>query len=95
MLAGGGLVLGIHASGCTRREENADFQPNLWLTVKTDNTVSIVISRSEMGQGVRTALAMLVAEELDADWNVIEVVQAETQDIYGSLATAEIGRAHV
>ena len=47
------------------------FAPNQWLRVDADGSVTLIIGKSEMGQGVRTALAMLVAEELEADWKTI------------------------
>ena len=47
-----------------------------WIGITADDEVTITISKSEMGQGVRTSLAMLVAEELDADWAKVRVAQA-------------------
>src|SRR5690349_1371591 len=53
------------------------FQPNLYIRIDPDGTVTLNIHRSEMGQGVRTALAMLLAEELEADWTKIRVQQMD------------------
>src|SRR5690349_15249164 len=53
------------------------FQPNLYLRIDPDGTVTLNIHRSEMGQGVRTALAMILAEELDADWSNMRVEQMD------------------
>ncbi len=65
-----------------------DFTPSVWLTIDSDNIATITISRQEMGQGVRTALAMLLADELDADWSQVRVVQAEAdEDKYGGQTT--------
>lgn len=64
-----------------------EFVPSIWVSINEDNTVEITISRSEMGQGVRTSLAMILAEELDADWNDVKVVQAQGDSKYGSQAT--------
>ena len=53
----------------------AALQPNVYLAIATDGTVYIVAHRSEMGSGDRTGLPMIVADELDADWNHVQVVQ--------------------
>ena len=93
LLTGSGLVLAVQTAACSKQADKGQpesevFQPNIWLTVKADNSITITISKSEMGQGVYTSLAMLVAEELDADWHKVGIVQAETMESYGSLATA-------
>ena len=85
---GGGLVLalalpgggGSHASELAR-----GGQMNAWLRIGADDSITIVVDRSEMGQGVYTALPMLVAEELEVDLSRVKVVAAPV----------EIGRAHV
>ena len=46
---------------------------NGWFKITPDNVVTVMVPRQEMGQGVYTALAMLVAEELDADWSKVKV----------------------
>lgn len=63
------------------------FTPNIWITVEKDNTVTITISRTEMGQGIRTALAMATADEMNADWKNVKVVQALADTKYGSQST--------
>jgi isoquinoline 1-oxidoreductase beta subunit len=93
LLAGGALVLGIELSACDKSgqgksDDAQDFASNLWLTLFSDGRVDITLSKSEMGQGVYTALAMLVAEELDANWQQVSVKQADTSSQYGSMATA-------
>jgi isoquinoline 1-oxidoreductase beta subunit len=52
------------------------LRPNPWLAIRPDGRVMLLVHRSEMGQGVRTALPMILAEELGADWSSVEVVQA-------------------
>src|SRR5205809_8092790 len=47
------------------------FAPNAWLRIGTDGIVTLTIDRSEMGQGAQTGLAMILAEELGADWSPI------------------------
>jgi isoquinoline 1-oxidoreductase beta subunit len=54
------------------------FAPSAWLKIDPDNSVTIWVARSEMGQGVHTALPMLLAEELDVDWATVRVEQAPT-----------------
>ena len=51
------------------------FKPNVWYEITPDNTVTITVGNSEMGQGVLTALPMIVADELGADWKNVKVVQ--------------------
>lgn len=62
----------------------APFQPNLFVQIDRDGTVTLTVHRSEMGQGVRTALAMILAEELDADWASVRVVQSPANPQIGN-----------
>lgn len=68
--AAGGLMLGFHVPGLAAEAAAAGATPelNVWVVVQPDETVTIRIARSEMGQGTLTGLAQLVAEELDCDW---------------------------
>ncbi len=84
-LAAGGLVLGI---GLPRGEAQqagfgADGMPNGWrddprlfIAIAEDGIVTVTCHRQEMGQGVRTSIPMVVAEELEADWAKVRVIQA-------------------
>ena len=84
--AGAGLVIGFylpHGNG-SRKES---FSPNAYLRITPDNKVTIVVARSEMGQGVRTALPMILAEELEADWKQIEIEQAGASTLFGDQTT--------
>ena len=63
------------------------FAPNLWLAIDGDGTVRATVHRSEMGQGIRTALTQVIADELDADWSRVEVVQAQGDVKYGDQNT--------
>jgi len=65
------------------KKEAAILNPNLWIEIKPDNTITIVINKSEMGQGVCTSLPMIVAEELDADWKQVRFMQAPAEEQYG------------
>ena len=63
------------------------LQPNLFLALEPDGTVRITAHRSEMGQGIRTALAQVVADELDADWSRVRIDQADGDAKYGDQNT--------
>lgn len=65
----------------------ASFEPSVFLRIDNNDVVTITIHRSEMGQGVRTSLAMILAEELEADWSKIRVEQAPADPRYGSQDT--------
>jgi isoquinoline 1-oxidoreductase subunit beta len=54
----------------------AAFAPNMWLAMAADGAVTIWLAKAEMGQGVHTALPMLVADELDAEWSRVRIAQA-------------------
>ena len=77
-LAGGGLIVGFTLPGAARLAQAAgkDAQINAYLRIATDNNITVVCGLSEMGQGVHTAIPMLIAEELDADWSRVRVEQA-------------------
>src|SRR5688572_27204878 len=77
-VVGGGLVLGIRYAN--RREEAAGaaasgrtLAPNAFVRVAPDDTITVVIGKAEMGQGIYTGLAMALAEELDVDPNRVNV----------------------
>ncbi|ARP99647.1 xanthine dehydrogenase family protein molybdopterin-binding subunit [Pseudorhodoplanes sinuspersici] len=53
-----------------------DFQPNAWVNIAADDKVSIISPASEMGQGIMTTLPLLIAEDMDADWDKVRIVQA-------------------
>jgi len=87
-VAGAGLVLAFYLPSKDKVLEDAAFVPNAWLKIDTDGTVTVTVARSEMGQGVQTSMPMIVAEELDADWSKIRIVQADAHPTrYGSMST--------
>ena len=63
------------------------FSPNVYVQISTDNIVSIIVHRSEMGQGIRTSIPMIVADELGADWEKIDIIQGLGDKKYGSQNT--------
>jgi isoquinoline 1-oxidoreductase beta subunit len=78
--------------------DRGTFKPSVWFELGSDDVVNVCVPNSEMGQGVRTALSMMIADELEADWNRIRVVQAPTANefknrLYGSQLT--LGSASV
>jgi len=101
----GGLVLAVGFQSTARAQEpkkyGADGMPNGWVdnplafvSIAEDGTVTIVCHRSEMGQGIRTGMPMIVADELEADWKRVRVAQATgdekkygNQDTDGSRST--------
>ena len=91
--AGAGLLIGFYLPRGSASHEEA-FSPNAYLRITPDNKVTIVVARSEMGQGVRTALPMILAEELEADWNQIEIEQAGASTLYGDQGTGGSASVH-
>ena len=90
--AGAGLVLGFYLPSKAQElfgvPSPDSFAPNVWLSIDPEGTVTITVAKSEMGQGPRTYFPMIVAEELEADWKSIKVVQADAHPSkYGSQAT--------
>src|SRR5438093_1118248 len=74
--AGGGLLLGFRLAGAGETlalqiGSATSFAPNAFVRIGTDERVTVIVNHSEMGQGVYTSLPMLLAEELDADWNKV------------------------
>jgi isoquinoline 1-oxidoreductase beta subunit len=84
---GGGLLVGFQLPGCKRqipleKRSGEVLQPNAWLRIGTDDSVTIMVGSSEMGQGVMTAIPMLVAEELEADWSKVRAESAPALAAY-------------
>src|SRR5208282_1144569 len=65
----------------------AVLRPNLFVAIQSDDTVSIVAARSEMGTGISTALPLVLADELDADWTKVKIHQADADKRYGDQDT--------
>src|SRR2546423_4596642 len=90
--AGATLVRGLSPPAFDPRGSHAPaarepFKPNAWIEIRPDGAVTIWTGRSEMGQGVRTAMPMIVAEELEADWTRVRVAQADADPAYGDQFT--------
>lgn len=86
-LLGGGLVIAFHLPRTVKfamaaEEPARTYPPNAFIRIGEDETVTILINKSEMGQGVYTSLAMLVADELEADWSKVRVEAAPVAPVY-------------
>jgi isoquinoline 1-oxidoreductase beta subunit len=89
----GGLILALYlrSDGTVRASDSnaaagpeGDFAPNLFVRIGQDGTVTIVAHKPEMGQGIRTALPMVLAEELDVAWESVRIEAALYDQAYGS-----------
>jgi isoquinoline 1-oxidoreductase beta subunit len=85
--AGAGLVIGFYLPHGSSFGGKEAFEPNAYLKITPDGKITIVVARSEMGQGVRTSLPMILAEELEADWQHISIEQAGASTLYGDQTT--------
>ncbi len=92
-LSGAALMVGFNNRRLFGAEtaQAAPFKPNGWVRIDSGGTVTLTISKSEMGQGVRTALAMILADELGADWSRIKIVQASPNAEFTDLGTGGSG----
>jgi isoquinoline 1-oxidoreductase beta subunit len=85
--AGGALLVGGYLPGPRNIDAAAatsHFEPNVWLKIGADDTVTIMLTQLEMGQGVMTSMPMLVAEELDVDWRKIKTEWVPADPKYGN-----------
>lgn len=91
--AGGGLFIGSYFTflapdEAAAAEASADFAPNAFITIAASGAVTLVAQNPEIGQGIKTMLPMLIAEELDVDWADVTVVQGDldTENFSGQFA---------
>jgi isoquinoline 1-oxidoreductase beta subunit len=99
LVAGGGLVVGVavrpgnQVKGlAARMGEQGGQLVHSYVRIDTDNTVTAIIPHAEMGQGVQTALGQMLAEELDADWDLLRTEEAPA---IGEYATYSAGRRYL
>ncbi len=90
-VAGGGFLLGVagftfapNRHGVVLADAADKGQLTTWLTITPDNQVRILVPHCEMGQGTLTALAMMAADELDAEWSLVRVEEAPAEDMYAN-----------
>jgi isoquinoline 1-oxidoreductase subunit beta len=95
--AGTGLWIGFHlpvsnAQDPAAKQEKKPPNPlNAWIHVSPANQVTLIVGKSEMGQGIMTALPMILAEELSLDWKVVRIQQAPTDPAIYNLGTGGSG----
>ena len=98
-VAGAGMLIGLRFAAPLYSQEDSKAPkkapPNpfdAYIHVKPDGKISLIVAKSEMGQGIKTGLAMILAEEAEVDFNSVSVEQAETRpDLYEHLGTGGSG----
>jgi isoquinoline 1-oxidoreductase beta subunit len=97
-LTGGGLVLGFSWFGSeaapvvlSNTAVAADLNFNSYLSIATDGTITILSPNPELGQNIMTSFPMIVAEELDADWSKVKVLQAPLDKKFDRQSTGGSG----
>src|SRR5712664_4317601 len=84
--AGGALLVGFHipdataAAASANALQSAPFAPNAFIRIDRQGTVTLIMPQVEMGQGIYTSIAMILAEELDARWEQVKVDHAPPSD---------------
>lgn len=88
-MAGGGLILAANFAACSSDKAlvGGDFAPNVYVNLLESGNVEIVCHRSEMGQGIRTSVLQVIADEMEADWDRITLLQATGDAKYGDQNT--------
>ena len=92
-IAGGSLLVGCSFSSpkLLSTPQASEEELGMWVRISTDNKITLILPASEMGQQAHTGQAMLVAEELEADWNTIQVVTAPVHSEYKKSIFSEQG----
>ncbi|HSY29104.1 MAG TPA: molybdopterin cofactor-binding domain-containing protein, partial [Burkholderiaceae bacterium] len=94
MLAGGGLMLGLYAnlensaaSDIAKPRvlaNDTEFAPNAFIRITPDGRVTLISKQPEIGQGIKTSLPMVLAEELEVDWQDVHIIQGDLNPAYGN-----------
>lgn len=99
VLTGGVLAVGVGIRPGHRAPKLADMMTedgetlvNVWVKIAPDNTVTAIVPHSEMGQGVFTSMAQMLADEMDADWDKVSFEQAPAHEEYANYA---LGREYI
>jgi isoquinoline 1-oxidoreductase beta subunit len=83
----GGLVLafGLRTGSSALADDVFQAHPTAYMIIAPDNSVTLMVTNPEIGQGIKTAFAMIIAEELDADWSTVKAIQAPiSPKVYGN-----------
>ena len=95
VIVGGGLIVGVAIRPGHRTPKLAKFMQyddevliNAWVKLLPDNSVKVIVSHAEMGQGAQSALAMMLADEMDVDWDSVTVEEAPAHDEYANFHMA-------
>ncbi|HEX4749282.1 MAG TPA: molybdopterin cofactor-binding domain-containing protein [Bryobacteraceae bacterium] len=89
-LSGGSLLLGTFIGPKARAQQQrqqAPLDPNTFIRIDADGTVTLISRNPEIGQGIKNMLPMLIAEELEVDWKQVKVEQADFSEKYGTQTT--------
>ena len=87
-LSAGGLIIGVSLPlGVLGAVDSSAFEPNAFVYIDTNGDTTIYCGRCEMGQGISTALPAAVADELEADWTRVNVLQGDADEKYGPQQT--------
>lgn len=90
-VSGSGLILAsyipFNSAFANPGDDPKIFSPSVYLKIDSNNVVTVIFHRSEMGQGIKTSLPMLIAEELEVEWEKIVIEQADADKKYGSQST--------
>ena len=93
VVVGGATVFGVairrgdrSAAVAELIADDGDSVFDVWLKISPDNRMTVFVPHAEMGQGVHTSLAMMLAEELDADWSLVDVLEAPAHAEYANYA---------
>src|SRR5690554_7736190 len=90
-LLGGGLLIGYtatrperHTLATRQHADDGQHFVSTWIRIDPDNRITVLVPHSDMGQGVLTSLAIMAADELDADWDQVDVEQAPATDLFAN-----------
>lgn len=93
LLTGGGLVLGFYLDGAQSATQKivkpdslnaSEFKPNAFIRISPEGTITLISKQPEIGQGIKTSLPMVLAEELEVNWQDVQILQGDLDPIYGS-----------
>ncbi|MFQ3191949.1 MAG: isoquinoline 1-oxidoreductase beta subunit [Paraglaciecola sp.] len=95
VIIGGGLIVGVAIRPGHRTPKLAKFMQhddevlvNAWVKLLPDNSVTVIVSHAEMGQGAQSALAIMLADEMDVDWDSVTIEEAPAHDEYANFHMA-------